>query len=354
MYPSPSASISATAIACSTTTASASIRTATTRSPRSRSAPASLDNRNMVCDFSDIKRIVKGWIDRELDHKMLLRHDDPLVAPLQQLGEPVYLLDSNPTVERIAQADLRQGARAGLAGHARHRLGNANLVRRVPRLALSVPSPSVDALSFRLIVFDLDGTLVDSLRDIADAANALLVSCGAAPISAGSDRRHGRRRCGDSSSRARSRRAASSGLPDALERYLACYDARAAESHAPVRGHSRGARRRSAGARRSRSSPTSRSPRRRRDSRRPRSRASLSAGRRARRRRAVCRESRIRRRCCSSQRALHATPCVHADGRRFRHRLADGARRRDARVSRAIRVRFRHRAASRIGTEGSM
>jgi len=45
-----------------------------------------LDNRNMVCDFSDIKRIVKGWIDAELDHKMLLRHDDPLVAPLTQLG----------------------------------------------------------------------------------------------------------------------------------------------------------------------------------------------------------------------------------------------------------------------------
>src|SRR4029078_6363781 len=62
-----------------------------------------LDNRNMVCDFSDIKRIVKGWIDSELDHKILLRHDDPLVAPLKQLGEPVYLLDSNPTVERIAR-----------------------------------------------------------------------------------------------------------------------------------------------------------------------------------------------------------------------------------------------------------
>jgi 6-pyruvoyltetrahydropterin/6-carboxytetrahydropterin synthase len=62
-----------------------------------------LDTRNMVCDFSDIKRIVKGWVDRELDHKMILRHDDPLVAPLRQLGEPVYLLDSNPTVERIAR-----------------------------------------------------------------------------------------------------------------------------------------------------------------------------------------------------------------------------------------------------------
>ena len=63
----------------------------------------SLDPRNMVCDFSDIKRVVKGWIDRDLDHQMILRHDDPLVKPLQQLGEPIYLLDSNPTVERIAK-----------------------------------------------------------------------------------------------------------------------------------------------------------------------------------------------------------------------------------------------------------
>ena len=64
---------------------------------------AELDRRNMVCDFGDIKKIVKGWIDHELDHKMLLRADDPLVKPLQQLGEPVFLLDSNPTVERIAR-----------------------------------------------------------------------------------------------------------------------------------------------------------------------------------------------------------------------------------------------------------
>src|SRR5260370_34832034 len=62
-----------------------------------------LDDRNMVVDFSDIKRVVKGWIDRELDHKMILRHDDPLVDALKSLGEPVFLLDSNPTVERIAR-----------------------------------------------------------------------------------------------------------------------------------------------------------------------------------------------------------------------------------------------------------
>jgi 6-pyruvoyltetrahydropterin/6-carboxytetrahydropterin synthase len=62
-----------------------------------------LDNRNMVADFSDIKMIVKGWIDRELDHKMILRRDDPLVGPLEALGEPIFKLESNPTVERIAK-----------------------------------------------------------------------------------------------------------------------------------------------------------------------------------------------------------------------------------------------------------
>src|SRR5262245_51329436 len=73
-----------------------------------------LDSRNMVVDFSDIKRIVKGWIDRELDHKMILRKDDPLVEPLRALGEPMYLLENNPTVERIARLIYEQGRSLGV------------------------------------------------------------------------------------------------------------------------------------------------------------------------------------------------------------------------------------------------
>ena len=73
-----------------------------------------LDHRNMVCDFSDIKRVVKGWIDRDLDHKMLLRRDDPLVKALQQLGEPVYLCESNPTAEHIAKIIFQRAASEGL------------------------------------------------------------------------------------------------------------------------------------------------------------------------------------------------------------------------------------------------
>jgi 6-pyruvoyltetrahydropterin/6-carboxytetrahydropterin synthase len=62
-----------------------------------------LDGRNMVVDFGDIRRVMKTWIDRELDHKMILRGDDPLVASLHALGEPVYVVDTNPTAERIAR-----------------------------------------------------------------------------------------------------------------------------------------------------------------------------------------------------------------------------------------------------------
>ena len=75
---------------------------------------SALDKRSMVYDFGDVKRIVKGWIDQEIDHKMILREDDPLVEPLRQLGEPVFLVESNPTVERIAKLIFENVQKVGL------------------------------------------------------------------------------------------------------------------------------------------------------------------------------------------------------------------------------------------------
>ena len=62
-----------------------------------------LDQRHILFEFGDLKEVVKGWIDETIDHKMLLRRDDPLVRPLQELGEPVFLFDTNPTAEAIAR-----------------------------------------------------------------------------------------------------------------------------------------------------------------------------------------------------------------------------------------------------------
>ena len=45
---------------------------------------------------------------------MILRQDDPLVAPLRALGEPIYLLESNPTVERIAKLIYDKGRELGV------------------------------------------------------------------------------------------------------------------------------------------------------------------------------------------------------------------------------------------------
>jgi 6-pyruvoyltetrahydropterin/6-carboxytetrahydropterin synthase len=62
-----------------------------------------LDERGMVLDFSDIKRVVSGWIDENLDHRMLLNKQDALVPTLRSIGEPLFLMDENPTAENIAR-----------------------------------------------------------------------------------------------------------------------------------------------------------------------------------------------------------------------------------------------------------
>ena len=62
-----------------------------------------LDDIGMVRDFTEIKDTVAVWLDRELDHKMLLRRDDPVLPVLLEMKEPVYLFDTNPTAEAIAR-----------------------------------------------------------------------------------------------------------------------------------------------------------------------------------------------------------------------------------------------------------
>ena len=64
---------------------------------------AALDERGMVLDFSDIKNVVSAWIDERLDHRMVLQKTDPVVPLLQKMGEPLFLMDENPTAENIAR-----------------------------------------------------------------------------------------------------------------------------------------------------------------------------------------------------------------------------------------------------------
>ena len=68
----------------------------------------------MVVDFGDINKVVKDWIDRVLDHKLLLSKDDPLVEVLRSMNEPVFLMDSNPTAENIAKMIYEYASGQGL------------------------------------------------------------------------------------------------------------------------------------------------------------------------------------------------------------------------------------------------
>ena len=75
---------------------------------------------------------------------------------------------------------------------------------------------------FRLFVFDLDGTLIDSRRDLAIAVNELLVECGAAPLP---EDRVGRM-VGDGAATLVARAFDASGVErpgDALPRFVAIY-----------------------------------------------------------------------------------------------------------------------------------
>ena len=63
----------------------------------------SLDERGMVEDFSEVKRLVWSWLDEEIDHTLLLHRDDPLLPLLSEAGERVRVTDENPTAEVIAR-----------------------------------------------------------------------------------------------------------------------------------------------------------------------------------------------------------------------------------------------------------
>lgn len=75
---------------------------------------ASLDERGMVLDFTEIKRVLNGWIDEHLDHRMILEHRDPAAAVLKQMGEPVFEIDSSPTAENLARLIFNVAREQGL------------------------------------------------------------------------------------------------------------------------------------------------------------------------------------------------------------------------------------------------
>src|SRR5690606_25170568 len=72
-----------------------------------------MDERGMGFDFADIKRVVATCIDENLDHRMILCRQDPVVPLSQAQTEPLFLLDENPTAETIAKLIFDKTLEAG-------------------------------------------------------------------------------------------------------------------------------------------------------------------------------------------------------------------------------------------------
>jgi len=73
-----------------------------------------LDSQSMVTDFSAIEKVVRSFVEQNLDHKLLLSKDDPLVEVLRARKEPLYVMDDDPTAEAIARHIFERVRSAGL------------------------------------------------------------------------------------------------------------------------------------------------------------------------------------------------------------------------------------------------
>ena len=124
-------SISATGIGCWAIPASAGTCTGTTAGPSSRSSSPAWIRKAWCWTSPRSSKPSSQWLDANLDHRMVLHRDDPAVPVLEQLGEPMFLMDANPTAENIAKLIYEFAVEQGLAGGGSPSVGNAPLLRNV-------------------------------------------------------------------------------------------------------------------------------------------------------------------------------------------------------------------------------
>jgi len=73
-----------------------------------------LNSQGMVADFFDVKKTIGEWIEQTLDHRLILKEDDPLAVLLRERGESVLTLPVEPTAENIAKLIYEQAELFGL------------------------------------------------------------------------------------------------------------------------------------------------------------------------------------------------------------------------------------------------
>lgn len=73
-----------------------------------------LDNLGMLIDFAQVKTLINTWIEEHLDHRTILKEDDPLAEVLTKAGEKLFLMDRNPTAENLARLIFKAAVAQGL------------------------------------------------------------------------------------------------------------------------------------------------------------------------------------------------------------------------------------------------
>ncbi len=64
-----------------------------------------LDSIGRVIDFSDLKKMMEGWIDQNWDHTFIIFEKDELLMPLKDkltINKKVFVSPFNPTAENMA------------------------------------------------------------------------------------------------------------------------------------------------------------------------------------------------------------------------------------------------------------
>lgn len=62
-----------------------------------------VDSDGVLVEFGPFKNALREWIDRHLDHGVILGTSDPLVEPLRRHDTKVFVLHTWPTVEEVAK-----------------------------------------------------------------------------------------------------------------------------------------------------------------------------------------------------------------------------------------------------------
>lgn len=57
----------------------------------------------MAIDFKELSKKIGGWIDENLDHRLILAKSDPVVAKIKEGGEDVKEIETPPSAEHLAK-----------------------------------------------------------------------------------------------------------------------------------------------------------------------------------------------------------------------------------------------------------